>query len=160
MSIVLLSKHVAIAFVPSYGMNKKSKNPLVVGIKPLSHTGVQEQARNIAEGIKDTDGSATQISQVSHAVQRDLFLNHVTYVKNCVVDYSNEEPIMLPEHDIKTFYDTADSDLIGEIIGAMESQTKLREGQLKNSEGVSDSDSVNGQTDPPSIVKPAVAGTE
>jgi len=133
MAIISFDKDTIIDYVPEYAGNRDSDNPCIVRLKYVPYATVQSYAKTIA--INSNNKSAKKQLEISQSVQRKQFVNSVESVKGYIVDGKEIT-------DTEEFFDSADTDIIVEIIRAMESSQKLDEGQLKNFEGVSDTNTV------------------
>ena len=125
MAIISFDKDALVDFVPEYGKNRGSENPCVVRLrfvpfKRIQHYRQLMDARN--KGVLDPG----KITENSQTVQRQQFIESVDLVSGYFVgDREVGDP--------GEFYDTADADLVVEILLAMISNEKLSEGQRKNS---------------------------
>ncbi len=124
MAIISFDKDAVVDYVPSHGGNRNSEEPCVVRLKFVPYSKVQHYSRVIASRLKSTH-DASKSAEVTHSVQRKQFTENVEIVSGYYVgDIEVTEP--------GEFYDTADTDLILEVIRAMESTQRLSEGQVKN----------------------------
>ncbi len=126
MAIITFSRDTLIDYVPSYGGNRDSDNPCVVRIRFVSYAKVQEYTRILAsraKGIRQDDFS--RMREIAGEVQKKQFVENVDSVENFFVDGQ-------PIKDAGLFYEHAPSELIHEVIKAMEDSVKLTEGQRKN----------------------------
>jgi len=124
MAIISFDKDAVVDYIPSYGGNRNSEDPCVVRLKFVPYSKVQEYSRIIAsrtKGISD----ASRVTELTQSVQRKQFVDNVESVKG----YYIEQREVTEPHEV---YDTADTELVMEIIRAMESHWKLTEGQVKN----------------------------
>lgn len=125
MAIVSFSKNKLIDYVPEYAGNRDSADPCIVQIKYVPFSKVQDYGRIIttrAKGVNDP----IKLKEIYQEIQKRQFCENVEGVINYLVDDREVK-------DAETFYETADTELIIEIIKAMESMSKLSEGQRKNS---------------------------
>ena len=118
-------KDEVIDFVPEYGGNREDKDPTIVRLKFVPYSKVQHYARVIASRSKDAKSSA-KLAEITQGVQLKQFVECVEGIENFSI---NGREVTDPAE----FYDTADTELVIEIIRAMENQNKLTEGQRKNS---------------------------
>ncbi len=126
MAIITFSRDTLIDYVPAYGGNRDSDNPCVVRIRFVSYAKVQEYTRILAsraKGIRQDDFS--RMREIAGEVQKKQFVENVDSVENFLVDGQ-------PIKDAGLFYEHAPSELIHEVIKAMEDSAKLTEGQRKN----------------------------
>ena len=130
MAIVSFDKDTVIDYIPSYGGNRESDDPCIVRLKFVPYSRVQHYSRVIAARTKGIS-NPSKVAEISQGVQRKQFVESVDSIAGYFID--DREVVEADE-----FYDTADTDLILEVIQAMESQSKLSEGQVKNSSRVSD----------------------
>lgn len=126
MAIIGFDKDAVIDYAPEYGGNRDSENPCVVRLRFVPYSKVQQYSRLIALKNKDAKNDTTKAIECAQAVQKKQFCESVESVSGYFV--AGREVT-----DPAEFYDTADTDLILEIIRAMESSARLTEGQRKNS---------------------------
>lgn len=124
MALVGFDKDEVIDFVPEFCNNRDSDNPCIIKLKFVPYSKVMKYARLIAERTKNTN-SSVKIAEVGQGVQRKQFCESVESVEGYSIGGRDVT-------DASEFYDVADTDLVIEIIKAMESQARLTEGQLKN----------------------------
>ncbi len=124
MAILSFDQDTVVEYVPEYAGNRDSLDPCVVCLKFVPYARVQHYARLIAArtgGYSDPAKNA----EVTHEIQKKQFVDNVDSVTNYFV---GEMEVSGPSE----FYDTADTDLVIEVIKAMESHSRLTEGQRKN----------------------------
>ncbi len=124
MAIISFDKDAVVDYIPAYGGNRDSDDPCVVKMKFVPYSRVQDYSRLIVartKGINDP----LRATEVTQSVQRKQFVDNIEAVHNYFV---GEEEVV----DAGRVYDTADTEFIIEIIRAMESHSKLTEGQVKN----------------------------
>ena len=126
MAIISFDKDAVIEYVPAYGENRESETPCVVRLKFVPYSRVQHYARIISAKAK---GAAIneKIAEIAQEIQKKQFVESVESVSGYFI---GAKEITTPSE----FYETADTELILELIKAMESQQKLSEGQRKNFE--------------------------
>lgn len=124
MAIVSFDKEALIDYVPAYGGNRESSDPCVVRLRFCPYSRVQHYSRMIAARTKGA-GEQLKVIEIGQEVQKRQFVENVESVSNYFVDG-------VEVRDPERFYETADTDLILETIKAMESGSKLSEGQRKN----------------------------
>jgi hypothetical protein len=124
MAIISFDPEDIIDYIPEFGDNRDSENPCIVRLKFVSHARVQHYGRIIAAKVKGTT-DPVKINQRAEGVQRRQFVENVESVSGYFI---KDREITDPGE----VYDTADVTLIFELIGAMESASKLSEGQAKN----------------------------
>jgi len=122
-----------IDYIPLYGGNRDSENPMWVRFQPLTR-GESDNYRERIE-FKERGGGFRQGRFRSNAnqIQQQQFIDRVKEVHN-FQDWETGEEIT----DIKKFYDNADDDLIEEIFNAMLRSSTLGEDEVKNSASQSD----------------------
>lgn len=125
MAIIGFDKDAVIDYMPEYGGNRDSENPCVVRLRFVPYSKVQHYSRLITLKNKDAKNDATKAIENVQAVQKKQFVESVEGVSGY---YVNGREVIDPAE----FYETADTDLILEIIRAMESSARLTEGQRKN----------------------------
>lgn len=124
MAIISFDRDSVQEYIPQYGGNRDSSDPCVVTLKFVPYSRVQHYSRLIAARTRGvTDPS--RVAEVSQEVQKKQFVENVETVRNYFVGAME---VSSPAE----FYDTADTDLVIEIIRAMESHARLTEGQRKN----------------------------
>ena len=123
MAIISFNKDTIIEYVPAYGGNRESENPCVVRLKYVPYSRVQHYAKILSARAKNLN-NASKVTEAGQEIQRKQFVENVEGVSGYFID---EKEVT----DASEFYDTADTELITEIIRAMESQSKLSEGQRK-----------------------------
>ena len=124
MAIISFDKDTLVDYIPEYGGNRNSADPCVVRLKYVPYSRVQHYSRMIAaraKGLSDPQ----KMTDVSQQVQRSQFVDNVDSISGY---YVGEREVISPAE----FYDTADTDLVIEVIKAMESHSRLTEGQRKN----------------------------
>lgn len=124
MAIISFDRDALIDYVPEYGGNRDSIDPCVVRLRFVPYSKVQQYSRVIAARTKGLN-DPLKATEMTQQVQKKQFLENVDSVSGY---YIEEREVTDPEE----FYDTADTDLVIEVIKAMESHSKLSEGQRKN----------------------------
>ncbi len=130
-----------IEYVPE--SERGSEDPCIVRLRFVPYSRVKHYSQVLASRIQGVTKNAKIVEQ-TQKVQRKQFTNSVESISGY---YLGGEEVT----DTGVFYDTADSDLIVEILGAMESHSKLTEGQAKNFEPPSDTNKLEAA---PSSVTP------
>ncbi len=131
MALVGFDKDEIIDYVPECDGNRDSDDPCVVRLKFVPYSKVSMYARMIEA---QTKGKMNKYAEVTQTIQKKQFMNSVESISGYVV---SKKEVTTPEE----FYETADTELVLEIVKAMESQSKLDEGQRKNFQSASDSSS-------------------
>lgn len=126
MAIISFDKDALVDYMPAYGGNRESEDPCIVRMKFVPHSRAQHYSRVISHKVK-ASADPGKIPEISHEVQRKQFVESVESVSGYFIG-SREVT------DPGELYDTADGDLVIELLRAMESQQKLSEGQIKNSQ--------------------------
>ncbi|HHL40893.1 MAG TPA: hypothetical protein ENJ37_10340 [Deltaproteobacteria bacterium] len=124
MAIISFDPDTIIEYVPEYGGNRDSDEPCVVRLRFVPYSRVQHYSRILAArtgGVSDP----LKAAEAGQAVQRRQFVENVEQVSGY---YIGGREVTDPAE----FYDTADTELVLEIVAAMESQARLSEGQRKN----------------------------
>ena len=129
MAIISFSKDTVIDYVPAYGGNRESPDPCVVRLRFVPYAKVQEYSRIIAARLKGTSDQ-TRASDAVAEVQKRQFIENVVEVSGFLVDGQEVK-------DASEFFNHATTDLIYEVLKAMEDSARLTEGQRKNSLPVS-----------------------
>jgi hypothetical protein len=124
MAIISFDRDAVIDYIPEYAGNRNSDTPCVVMLRFVPYSRVQHYARVIAARARALS-DPTKAAEVAHEVQKKQFVENVEMISGYFV---GDEPVTDPGE----FYDTADTELVTEIIKAMESHAKLTEGQRKN----------------------------
>ena len=126
MAIISFDKDALIDYAPEYGGNRDSDIPCIVRLRFVPYSKLQQYSRLIALRNKDAKSDVTKAIEAAQAIQKKQFVESVEGVSGFLV---NGREVADPAE----FYETADTDLILEIIRAMESSARLTEGQRKNS---------------------------
>lgn len=111
-------------YIPEYAGNRDSESPCVIGLRFVSHARMNDYSAMIASKTKGVRDSG-ELQKIGEEVQRRQFIDNVVTV----------EGYLLGDKEVKdatTLYETADKDLVYEIIKAMESGTKLSAGLKKD----------------------------
>jgi hypothetical protein len=124
MAIVSFDTESVIDYLPEYGGNRDTIDPCVIRLKFVPFSRLQQYSRLLAARTKGVTDSA-RVSEVSQSIQKKQFTDNVESVSGYFVE-SREVT------DPEGFYETADTELVLEVISAMESHAKLSEGQRKN----------------------------
>lgn len=124
MAIVSFDRDTLIDFVPEYAGNRNSDDPCVVRMKFVPYSRVQEYSRLIAASA-GVGSDAVKTVHLSQSVQKKQFVESVSEVSGY---YIGEREVVVADE----FYESADTELVTEIIRAMENIQKLSEGQRKN----------------------------
>lgn len=124
MAIIGFDREMAVDYVPEYSGNRDSLDPCVVKLRFVPYSRVQHYSRFIAARSKGV-GDPLKAAEISQQVQKKQFVENVEGICGY---YVAEREVTDPGE----FYDTADTDLVVEIIQAMESISRLSEGQRKN----------------------------
>lgn len=124
MAIISFDREALIDYVPAYGDNRDSEDPCVVRLKFVPFSRIQHYSRLIAAR---SNGASDPIktAEIGREVQKRQFVENVVEVENYFVGDRMVK-------DAGEFYETADTELVIEVIRAMESHSKLTEGQRKN----------------------------
>lgn len=124
MSIVSFDKESVVDYIPEYGGNRESSDPCVVSLRFVPYSRVQEYSRLLAaraRGVADP----VKVAELTQHVQKRQFVENVENVSGYFVGVTK---VTNPGE----FFDTADTDLVLEVIMAMESTSRLTDGQRKN----------------------------
>lgn len=124
MAIISFDKEALIDYVPEYADNRDSLDPCVVRLRYVPYSKVQHYARILAARNKGVQDPA-RCAEITQHIQKRQFTESVESVLGYFVE---DREIADPE----VFYETADTELVIEIIRAMESISRLSEGQRKN----------------------------
>ncbi|MBI5970869.1 MAG: hypothetical protein HY884_06915 [Deltaproteobacteria bacterium] len=124
MAIISFDKDTVIDYAPVYNGNRDSDNPCIVRMKFVPYSKVQHYTRLLAAKTKGVNDHL-KVSEAAQFVQKKQFVENVEGVSGYCIEGREAT-------DAEEFYETADSDLIIEIIQAMESTSRLTEGQRKN----------------------------
>ncbi len=125
MAIISFDPDTVVDYVPEYGGNRNSEDPCIVRLRFVPYSRVQHYSRIIAARAQNVS-DPSKVAEISQEVQKKQFVENVDGVVNYYVDGRDVT-------DPEEFYRTADTDLVMEIIKAMESIQRLTEGQRKNS---------------------------
>lgn len=125
MAITLFSKSQEIDYIPQYGGNRDSRDPAIVRLKYVPYEMVLAYGRQIA-GRTRVLKDQTRAVEVTHEIQKKEFLENVALVSGFHVEGKE----IVTAEDL---WEHAPTELINELILAMEDAAKLSEGQRKNS---------------------------
>ncbi len=125
MAIISFDCETLVDYIPAYGGNRDSDDPCVVLLKFVPYSKVQEYSRILAARANSGTGDAVKTVNLTQGLQRRQFIENVASVSGY---YIGEREVTDPEE----FYDSADTELVTEIIRAMENIHRLSEGQRKN----------------------------
>ncbi len=137
MGIVSYSKDFIIDFVPEYGDNRTSDRPCIVRLRFISFGEARELQRVMAAKSKGADTQEKSMA-IGQAIQKEKFISHIEsvsgyFVEEVVDGKTHRKEVTSPEE----FYLSAPSEVISEVLSAMEDSYKLTQGQAKNFERVS-----------------------
>ena len=121
MCAISFDKDTIIEYVPDYDNNRKRKS-MRRAFKFVPFRG--RFTRGFRKGKNMND--LAKVTEAGQEIQKKQFVENVEGVSGYFI---GEKEVT----DASEFYATADTNLITEIIRAMESQSKLSEGQRKNS---------------------------
>lgn len=124
MAIISFDKESVIDYIPEYGGNRDSMDPCIVSLRFVPYSRVQDYSRLLAartRGVSDP----VKVAELTQHIQKKQFVENVENVRGY---YVGEAKVTEPGE----FFDTADTDLVLEVIRAMESASRLTEGQRKN----------------------------
>lgn len=124
MAIISFDRESILDYIPEYGGNRESADPCVVTLRFVPYSRVQEYSRLLAartRGVADP----VRVAELTQHVQKKQFVENVEAVSGYFV---GDRKVSTPGE----FFETADTDLVLEVIGAMESMSRLTEGQRKN----------------------------
>lgn len=124
MAIISFDRDSILDYIPEYGGNRESADPCVVTLRFVPYSRVQEYSRLLAartRGVADP----VRVAELTQHVQKKQFVENVEAVSGYFV---GDRKVISPGE----FFETADTDLVLEVIGAMESMSRLTEGQRKN----------------------------
>ncbi len=144
MAIILFEEGAIVDYIPE--SERAEDDPAIVGIKYVSNGKVNSYSQEILKKARRTKNQDI-LQRIPQAMQKRQFIENVNYISGF------RRPDGTEITSIEEFYDSAPANLITEIIGAMEDSRKLSEGQRKNSQGASDSDSHQAKTEAPSTAK-------
>lgn len=124
MAIISFDTEALVDYVPEYADNRDSFDPCVVRLRYVPYSRVQHYARLLAARNKGVQDPA-RCAEITQHVQKKQFTENVESIAGYFVE---DREIT----DAEVFYETADTDLVIEIIRAMESISRLTGGQRKN----------------------------
>ena len=126
MARIIQDENEIIEYIPE--ADRGDDDPLVVKMKFCPYGRVKYYSTMIgrrSKGIKNME----RLAEVQREVQKQQFTDNVVEVENFFVMKGKKKTAVT---DAAEFYDKAPADLIYEIIGAMEDDSKLTEGQKDN----------------------------
>lgn len=124
MAIISFDQDAIVDYIPSYGGNRDSEDPCIVSLRFIPYARVQYYSRIISARTKGVT-EAEKVQEITQGVQRRQFTESVARVSGYFV---GDKEVTDPGE----FYETADTELIVELIRAMENAQRLTEGQRKN----------------------------
>lgn len=124
MAIISFDPDSYVDYIPEYNDNRKSDDPCIIQIKFVSF-GRMEKYRKVLSSKLDGNSSVNEVADASSALQKQQFTESIGEISGFKV---GDEAVT----DGGRLYEVADKNLIYELIGAMEDQQKLSEGQRKN----------------------------
>lgn len=124
MAIISFDKDSVIDYIPEYNGNRESDDPCVVTLRFVPFSKVQEYSRLLSARTRAAS-DPIKLAEAAQQVQRRQFVENVETVQGYYIG-------MRKITDPGEFYDTADTDLVLEVIKAMESMARLNESQRKN----------------------------
>ena len=113
MAIISFDRDTVVDYMPEYGGNRASQDPCTVRLKFVPYARVQHYARLIAARTRGKY-DPVRAAEISHEVQKKQFCENVESISGYFV---GDLEVTTPAE----FYDTADTDLVIEIVKAMES---------------------------------------
>jgi len=125
MALILLDPDKIIDYVPDFD-RKNIVDPLIIRCKYVPRKLSLEFNDIIARAMQGVTDLHKRV-EIERACNKEQFIKQVVEVKN----FTDEEGKSVSDPGI--FYDSVDSILIFEIMDAMVTQSKLTEGQRKNS---------------------------
>ncbi|WKZ34014.1 MAG: hypothetical protein QY316_06350 [Thermodesulfobacteriota bacterium] len=120
MAIEVFSPDVAIEYIPEYGKNRESDKPCIVKLRYVPFVKSQEYSRLIAARLGQ-GAPREKVTEVSQAVQKRQFFDNVVSTSGFFVDGKEITTV-------EGLWEHAPSELVHEIVTAMESALKLKEG--------------------------------
>lgn len=124
MAIISFDKESVVDYIPEYSGNRESIDPCVVSLRFVPYSRVQEYSRLLAartRGVTDP----VRVAELTQHIQKKQFIENVEAIRGY---YVGERHVSEPGE----FFETADTELVIEVIKAMESAALLTEGQRKN----------------------------
>ncbi len=124
MAIISFDPDTIIDYLPEYGGNRDSVDPCVVRLKFVPYSRMHQYSRLVAaktRGVNDR----SKVLAIAHSMQKKQFVENVESISGYFVEAREVT-------GAEGFYETADSELVLEIVKAMESHSMLTEGQRKN----------------------------
>lgn len=128
MALIKLNKDELVPYVPFFD-RKNDTDPLTCHIKYVSAVDYDSIIQQFGFLVKDVQSAERRV-EIKNGNDKDVFLNHVKKVDNFLDDKGE------PVSSVSEFYDSIDTNLREEILGAMSNQALLTKGQRKNSPGV------------------------
>ena len=135
MAIITHDSEDEIEFIPEE--ERGEDNPCVIKMKFCPYGRVKKYSEMIgrrSKGVRNT----TKLAEIQREVQKQQFTDNVVGIENFFVIKGGKQT---PVTGSAEFYEKAPADLIYEIIGAMEDNSKLTEGQKVNFQQPSDGQS-------------------
>ncbi len=124
MAIISFDPDTIIDYLPEYGGNRDSVDPCVVRLRFVPYSRMHHYSRLISARTRG-ENDQSKVVEVAHSIQKKQFIENVESISGYFVE---EREVTGAEE----LYETADTKLVLEIIKAMESHSRLTEGQRKN----------------------------
>ncbi len=124
MAIISFDPDTIIDYMPEYGGNRDSVDPCVVRLKFVPYSRMHEYSRQISALTRGLTNQS-KVAEAAQSIQKKQFVENVESVSGYFVEAREVT-------GAEVFYETADTELVLEIIKAMESHSRLTEGQRKN----------------------------
>lgn len=132
MAIITLDSEDEIEFIPE--QERGEENPCIIKMRFCPYGRVKKYSAMIghrSKGVRNQD----KLAEIQRGVQKQQFIDNVVGIENFFVIKGGKKT---PVTDVTEFYEKAPTDLIYEIIGAMEDNARLTEGQKENFQQPSD----------------------
>ena len=133
MAYIGFSKNEVIEYIPKYGGNRDSENPLTLGLKHIPYARVQHYAGTYARDVKRFKDQEDKLVDATTKMTLDVLKEVIHDIKNCFVDGGKTEI-----KTVEAFFEIGEKGLFDEITKTAESREKLTAEQIKNSKGASD----------------------
>ena len=131
MAIIAMNKDKVVSYIPKFGGNRGSEDICIIDIKFVPFVEVQRNAALMEDRLR-TVSDPNEITRKRQEVQREHLIKQIKGISG----YYREDGSALT--DVSEFVETADANLIYELVAAVDDSEILRAGQVKNSERVSD----------------------
>ena len=124
MAIISFDPDTIIDYLPEYGENRDSADPCVVRLKFVPYSRMYHYSCLVSAKTRGVNDQS-KVMDAAYSTQKKQFVENVESISGYFVEAREVT-------GAEEFFETADSKLVKEIVNAMESHSRLTEGQRKN----------------------------